>query len=84
MVKVQKLKLIVDKEQSERLAEVSSVYRDACNFVSQWVFDHGFLLNYLKIEKQLYHEVRERFRLNSQLTISVFKTVVARYKTVKD
>lgn len=84
MVKVQKLKLIVNKEQSERLAEVSSAYRDACNFVSQWVFDHGLLLDSLKIQKQLYHEVKERFRLNSQLTISVFKTVIARYKTVKE
>ena len=84
MVKVQKFKLIISKEQSERLVEVSSAYRDACNFVSQWVFDHGVLLDFLKIQKQLYHEVREKFRLNSQLTLSVFKTVVARYKTVRE
>ncbi len=48
LVKVQKFKLIISKEQSERLVEVSSAYRDACNFVSQWVFDHGVHIEKLK------------------------------------
>lgn len=58
-------------------------YRDACNYVSQYVFYNDFVLRQSDLQSALYHELRKRFGLKSQMTQSVFKTVIARYKTVQ-
>ena len=58
-------------------------YRLACNFVSRYIFDNGFELNSNTVQKALYKDVRSLFGLKSQLAISSFKTVTAKYKTVK-
>ena len=63
--------------------EVCEQYRQACNYVSDYVFNHNFELNSVKLNKDLYHDVRQRFHLKSQLTQSTFRTVTARYKTVQ-
>ena len=58
-----------------------SVYCDACNYVS----DHVFRTHDLKqfsLNKILYSTLREKFSLKSQMAQSVFKTVIARYKTI--
>jgi hypothetical protein len=36
------------------------------------------------LQEELYDEIRARFGLKSQMTISSFKTVAARYKTVRE
>ena len=58
-------------------------YRDACNYVSQYIFNHDFALKQSELQSALYHELRKQFGLKSQMTQSVFKTVIARYKTVQ-
>ena len=76
------LKKLSDKDAAKFMA-VSICFRDACNFESQYVFDNGFPLNALYLQECLYQTVREKFGLKSQMAISVFKTVVARYKAVQ-
>ena len=58
-----------------------SVYSDACNFVSDYVFQTHDLKQF-SLNKVLYSTLREKFGLKSQMTQSVFKTVIARYKTI--
>ena len=58
-------------------------YHDACNYVSQYIFHNDFVLKQSELQSALYHELRQRFGLKSQMTQSVFKTVIARYKTVQ-
>ena len=58
-------------------------YRLACDDVSDYVFDHGFPLNAVKLQIALYDGLRERFNLKAQMAISVLRTVTARYKAVK-
>lgn len=58
-------------------------YRDACNYVSQYIFYNDFVLRQSELQSALYHDLRKRFGLKSQMTQSVFKTVIARYKTVR-
>ena len=58
-------------------------YRDACNYVSQYIFNHDFVLKQSKLQSTIYHELRKKFGLKSKMTQSVFKTVIARYKTVQ-
>ena len=62
---------------------LSDHFRRACNFVSAYIFNHDFVLNKNAIQKVIYRDLREQFELRSQLAISVIRTVVARYKTVK-
>ena len=58
-------------------------FRDACNYVSEWIFNHDFNLNQNQINKEIYSQIRKQFKLKAQLTQSVIRAVVARYKTVK-
>lgn len=77
------VKIQVLPSQSEKilLDNTISVYRNACNFVSDYVFcTHD--LKQFSLNKALYSNLRELFGLKSQMTQSVFKTVIARYKTV--
>lgn len=63
------------------LDNTMSVYRDACNYVSDYVFRTHDLKQF-SLNKALYSELRKRFGLKSQMAQSVFKTVIARYKTI--
>lgn len=78
-----KLHLHIDNTHEPLLTEVCEQYALACNFVSQYVFDNCFVLSSNEVQKHLYRIIRDLFDLKSQLAVSVFKTVIARYKTVK-
>jgi hypothetical protein len=84
MTKTIKLKLLTDTSQDLLLKSVSDEYKQVCNFVSEWVFDNGFVLNFMRLQEKIYHLIRENFQLNSQMVISALKTVTARYKTAKE
>lgn len=83
LTKTIKLRIHVTPEQEILFRQMTEQYRQACNFISQYVFDNGFELNSNAIQKVLYKDIRSLFGLKSQLTTSSFKTVTARYKTVK-
>ena len=82
--KTMKLRIYPSNEQVQQLQRLTEVYCQACNFVSAYIFEHDFELNSAKINKALYHKIRGTFGLKAQLTQSVFRTVTARYKTVKE
>lgn len=84
MVQTIKLKLLTKQEEDLALAEISSVYNEVCNFVSNYIFKNGFELNFMSLQKEIYNTTRNLFGLNSQMTISAIKAVTARYKTVKE
>lgn len=83
LTKTIKLRIHVTPEQEILFRQMTEQYRLACNFVSRYIFDNGFELNSNTIQKALYKDVRSLFGLKSQLTTSSFKTVTAKYKTVK-
>jgi putative transposase len=66
-------KLLLDK--------TMSVYRDTCNYVSDYVFRTHDLKQF-SLNKVMYSDLREKIGLKSQMAQSVFKTVIARYKTI--
>lgn len=63
------------------LDETMSVYRDACNYVSDYVSQTHDLKQF-SLNKTLYSTLREKFGLKSQMAQSVLKTVIARYRTI--
>ncbi len=76
-----KIQIVVNKTDKALLDETMSVYRDACNYVSDYVFRTHDLKQF-SLNKILYSTLREKFGLKSQMAQSVLKTVIAKYKTV--
>ena len=76
-----KIQIVVDETDRVLLDETMSVYRNACNYVSDYVFRTHDLKQF-SLNKILYSTLREKFNLKSQMAQSVFKTVIARYKTI--
>ena len=76
-----KIQIITSDTDQEKLNTTMSVYCAACNYVSDYVFKtHD--LKQLSLNKALYSTLRKKFGLKSQMAQSVFKTVIARYKTI--
>lgn len=76
-----KIQISVSDADKVLLNDTMSVYSDACNYVSTYVF-HTHDLKQSSLNKALYFTLREKFGLKSQMAQSVFKTVIARYKTI--
>ena len=76
-----KVRIYPSSEAGLLLRETMSVYTDACNFVSDYIFT-THELNRIALHKALYRKLRARFNLGAQMAQSVLITVSARYKTI--
>ena len=76
-----KIQISVTVNDKALLNETMAVYSNACNYVSDYVFRTHDLKQF-SLNKVLYSILREKFGLKSQMAQSVFKTVIARYKTI--
>ncbi len=76
-----KIQISVTADDRVLLDKTMSAYSDACNFVADYVFMTHDLKQH-SLNKVLYSALRENFGLKSQMSQSVFKTVIARYKTI--
>ena len=83
LTKTLKVKVDVSKEKVEAFRELTARYKETANFVSKWVFENDFPLNYAVISREIYYELRALFGLKSQLTQSTMRTVTGAYKTVQ-
>ncbi|NJL70657.1 MAG: IS200/IS605 family element transposase accessory protein TnpB [Candidatus Competibacteraceae bacterium] len=75
-----KLKLT---SETTRFTEVALAYRDAANWLSPIVFNLGNPTTPAKLSKEFYATVREKFQLPSQVACSLFRHVVAAYRSMK-
>ena len=64
--------------------EVSEAYRDACNFISEYIFAKGEddVPPFRDLHDGLYPRLRTEFRLKAQMAQSAMRTVLARYSTL--
>ena len=76
-----KVQIVATDTDKVLLNKTMSVYCDACIYVSVYVFRTHDLKQF-SLNKILYSTLREKFSLKSQMAQSVFKTVIARYKTI--
>lgn len=76
-----KIQISVDADNQVLLNKTMSAYSDACNYVSEYIFNTKNLKQF-SLNQVLYSTLREQFGLRSQMAQSVFKTVIARYKTI--
>lgn len=80
---VLKLKVNISYQQAISFRETQRQFIAACNLVSQYIFDHGFILQQRTLQDRLYRKIRADYDMPSFLAQSVIKTVIAKYKTVK-
>ena len=76
-----KIQISVNDSDKTLLSNTMSVYSAACNFVSNHVYATHDLKQF-SLNQALYTTLREKFGLKSQMAQSVFKTVIARYRTI--
>ena len=76
-----KLKIVPAETDAALLVSTMHAYSAACNFVSGYVYETHDLVQ-ASLNRTLYRELREKFGLRSQMAQSVFKTVIARYRTI--
>ncbi|MBQ6439272.1 MAG: transposase [Mogibacterium sp.] len=73
-----KLQILPDEQTRELLLDTMRVYKEACNYVSRYIFiTQNTRLR--DLQNALYYELRERFAIRSQMAISVLRTVRAKY-----
>lgn len=80
------IKVKLDLQHIEDVSKITYTmeqYRQACNYISEYIFTHRFQLNYLKLQKEIYNEIRVKFGLKSMMAQSAIRSTIARYKTVK-
>lgn len=70
-------------EQTFKFEAAQKAFTQACNFTSQYIFDHHFLLEQRILQDRIYKQLRSDFGLPSMLAQSVIKTVIAKYKTTR-
>ena len=75
-----KVQIVATDTDKVLLNKTMSVYCDACNYVSDYVFRTHDLKQF-SLNKILYSTLREKFSLKSQMAQSVYKTVNERYNT---
>ena len=79
-----KVRLYPTAEQVKQFKAITIAYQKLCNVVSQWYFDHHFKVNRKQFNTEMYHILRQQIpELNSAMVQSVYRTVDARYQTVK-
>lgn len=78
-----KVRLYPTDVQAQQFMQTTIEYQRVCNLVSQWAFDKQFKTNQKIFQKELYHQIRAESQLNSLMVQSTYRTVEARYKTVK-
>ena len=76
-----KIQISVDADNQVLLSKTMAAYSDACNYVSEYIFNTKNLKQF-SLNQILYSTLREQFGLRSQMAQSVFKTVIARYKAI--
>lgn len=74
---------IPNSETASSFSKTMEQYRQACNYVSEYIFNHDFDMKQSRLNKELYAKLRNLFSLKSQMAQSVIRTVIARYKTIK-
>lgn len=78
-----KVRLYPTAEQARQFERVTIEYQQVCNLVSQWEFEKQFKVSQKIFQKELYHQIRAESSLNSLMVQSTYRTVEARYRTVK-
>lgn len=78
-----KIQLYPNSNQKQKLLNSMSVYKESCNFLSKKVFEEKDF-NQVSLHYKYYDYMRNKFNIPSQMSSSIIKTVLSRYKSIKN
>ncbi|MFD1392096.1 RNA-guided endonuclease TnpB family protein [Lacticaseibacillus jixianensis] len=78
-----KLRILLAAEEAQLLQETMRQFAVGCQLVSQYLFDHGFVLDQNVLHEALYHRLRADIGLKAQMAQSAIRHVIGNYKTVQ-
>lgn len=78
-----KARIFPKPEDEVKLLDSMNAFRDASNYVSVYVFENNFPLNQFAVNKAIYRQLREMYKLKSMMAQSCIRAVLARYKSVR-
>ena len=76
-----KIQIKVKPSEHQILHDSTKAYMDACNFVSDYIYTSHDMKRF-NISKVLYNDIRNKYKLRSQMAQSVIATVLAKYKSI--
>lgn len=76
-----KLQILVNPSDKQILCDTMKAYSNACNYVSNYIYNTHNLSRY-SVQENTYYQVREVYGLRSQMAVSCVRTVIAKYKTI--
>ena len=82
MLQTLMVKLDTSEEQHQALLETMHRFNEACNYISNIAFERK-TANKFKLQKIVYNDARERFKLSAQLVIRAIAKVSEAYKRDK-
>lgn len=77
-----KLRITPNTEDALLLQETMRQFALGCQLVSQYVFEHEFVLDQHALHEALYRQLRAEFGLKAQMAQSAIRHVVGNYKAV--
>ncbi len=77
-----KIKLNPTKEQYKALLDTMEEFNNACNYISEYAFANQIYSKF-KIQDAIYYDIKERFKLSSQMIIRAIAKVASQYKRDK-
>ena len=81
-----KVRLYPTTEQAQEFDIVTREYQRLCNIASQYAFENDIIIqksSQRKLNDKLYYRFKSITFLRTQIIQSVFRTVIARYKTIQ-
>lgn len=75
-----KIQLLTDRAQHQQLTEVMRKFNEVCNHISEVGFRTKTNRNKIKLSKECYNDVRERYKIPSQMVVRAIGKVVEAYK----
>jgi putative transposase len=76
------IKLLTSSEDKRKLLKTVYKFNDVCNFISKFCFKNK-VYSKIKIQKEIYYQIREQFDLPSQFAIRAISRVAESYKINK-
>ena len=78
-----KFRLYPTNEQAQAFDDTMEQFRRAANYTSQVFFDNHFGMSQMDLHNAVYQYLRSTFNLKSQMAVSVYRMILARYRAVK-
>ncbi len=81
MIKIQRTVSIKLKDFPDTISDTFQAYTNALNYIAKIAIEEKLCFSPFKLQKRIYHKVRKKFGLKSQMTINAIRLVTSTFKS---